>query len=124
MSQTYQLSKSGIERLERFKRDLLAGDFEIAEGSHYLDGGVSYYVVSNSDSSICCFDCSYNQVPSLTLEGVKNTIECKIEKRYMSHDGSPYFCVVGGVAINRIDITTPAQRALEALANKLNGDTK
>ena len=30
MSQTYQLSKSGIERLERFKRDVLAGDFEIS----------------------------------------------------------------------------------------------
>ena len=46
MSQTYQLSKSGIERLERFKRDVLAGDIEI-NPEYYESGEICYYTARN-----------------------------------------------------------------------------
>ena len=39
----------------------------------------------------------------------------------MSFDKSSlYFSIIGGLALLRTDITTPAQRALEALAGKIN----
>lgn len=120
MSNTYQLSKSGIERLERFKRDILAGYFEITEGAHYSDGRVMYYEIYNKEiSGTCCFDCNHNEVVNIALEQIENTLATGIGKRLHS-DGQVFYCaVLDGVALNRTDITTPAQRALEAIGEKL-----
>ena len=118
MSKTYQLSKSGIERLERFKRDVLAGDFEVR------DEGI-YFVLSNADSSNCAFTKDESKIVDITVKDIGATLSDVIEKR-LHGCGSVFYSTKGiyGAALTRIDITTPAQRALEALAIKLNGDTK
>ena len=117
MSQTYQLSKSGIERLERFKRDALSGAVNISEDYHD-DGSILFFTVDNGDSVTCCFVSSKDDIASDIGNQLENTLSGKIEKNKIG-----YF-VDGGFALMKSDITTPAQRALEALLNKQNGDTK
>jgi len=119
MSNTYQLSQSGIERLERFKRDIEMGDFEIREGGYYSDGSVMYYEVENKDSVTCCFDCDYSDVVSYALEQIENSLTAKLQKRNNLGSGSFVCPEFNGIGLNRSDITTPAQRALEALGKKL-----
>ena len=113
MSKTYQLSKSGIERLERFKCDVLAGAVSITEDC-FDDGSVFCFVVGNSDSATCCF---------VQNEGeVVNDFIRKYEKSFCSEIVKSKFgyILIDGLPLTRTDITTPAQRALEALASKLN----
>ena len=115
MSQTYQLSKSGIERLERFKRDVLAGEVNIrSEGF--------YFVVSSDNGTNCAWTKDESRVIELTLQDINSALNSPAEKR-LHDEGSIFYCSTSGSApgIGRDDITTPAQRALEALANKLNG---
>tara|TARA_R110002049_G_C8819105_1_gene534292 strand:+ start:18 stop:377 length:360 start_codon:yes stop_codon:yes gene_type:complete len=119
MSQTYQLSKIGIERLERFKRDVLAGAIEI-NPEYYESGEICYYTARNKETLTCCFTSDRDKVIADLHEQIEVTFNGVIEKRYMSYDSAPYFCVVNGIVIKRVDITTPAQRALEAVASKLN----
>ena len=116
MSQTYQLSKSGIERLERFKLDVLAGAVSIRE-DYLPDGSVWCFTVDNGDYVTCCFVSSKDDIASDIESQLENTLSGKIEKNKIG-----YF-VDGGFALMKSDITTPAQRALGALANKLNGDS-
>lgn len=125
MNNTYQLSQSGIERLERFKRDIEAGDFEMREGAYYSDGSVMYYEIHNKEfSTACCFDCNYNDAVNIALEQIKNTLSSKT-KKMLHDDGQVFYCpVLDGVGLNRSDITTPAQRALEALGKKLQDRSK
>ena len=121
MSQTYQLSKSGIERLERFKCDVLTGDIEI-NPEYYESGEICYYTARNKETVTCCFTSDRDKVIADLHEQINATLSGDIEKQHMSFDKSSlYFSIIGGVALRRIDITTPAQRALEALAIKLNG---
>lgn len=120
MNNTYQLSQSGIERLERFKRDIEAGDFEISEGGYYSDGSVMYYHIENSYSIACCFDCDYSDVVDIALKQIKNTLSSGIGKN-LQYDGKVfYYPELDGVGLNRTDITTPAQRALERMAKRIN----
>lgn len=120
MNNTYQLSQSGIERLERFKRDIEAGDFEIRESGYYSDGSVMYYEVENKDSVTCCFDCDYSDVVEIALEQIENALTSGVERKIMRHDKSVYYCSKSsGIGLMLTDITTPAQRALEALGKKL-----
>ena len=114
MSQTYQLSKSGIERLERFKRDVLAGDFKIRSGGFY-------FVVSSDNGTNCAWTKDESRVIELTLKDIDSALNNPVKKR-LYDKGSIFYCSASGSApsIRRGDITTPAQRALEALADKLN----
>lgn len=72
-NQTYQLSAQGIERLEKFKRDVLAGDFEV-KTEPYSDGGVAYYVVSAGGSCTCCFGVDESEIANDTLNQIEKTL--------------------------------------------------
>ena len=113
MSQTYQLSKSGIERLGRFKRDVLAGSVNIREDYH-ADGSLWCFTVDNGDCVTCCFVSNKDDIASDIRNQLINTINGDIKKNKYG------YYVDGGFALMKSDITTPAQRALEALADKLN----
>ena len=115
MSQTYQLSKSGIERLERFKRDVIAGDFEITKDC-FDDGSVLCFIVGNSDSATCCFVQNESEVINDFIRNYEKSFCSEIVKSKFG------YILIDGLPLTRNDITTPAQRALEELANKLNGD--
>ena len=122
MNNTYQLSQSGIERLERFKCDIEAGDFEVSET--ILDGEQFDWILSapNGIATVYCFDDS--DPVKAAVRKINNTLSNGIKKSYMSHDRSWYFyCSTSdrgdAVALHRNDITTPAQRALETLGKKL-----
>ena len=121
-NQTYQLSAQGIGRLEKFKRDVLAGDFVVRE-ERALPSDIEplYFVVSNIDSTNCAFTRNQNEIINYTLRDIDESLNATVEKRL--HDcGNIFYCSSGyyGVALNRTDITTPAQRALESLAKRLN----
>ena len=79
MSQTYQLSKSGIERLERFKRDVLSGEVNIRE-DFLPDGSLWCLTVDNGDSATCCFVSSKDDIASDIKRQFENTVNGKIEK--------------------------------------------
>lgn len=121
-NQTYQLSQSGIERLERFKRDIEAGDFEVSET--ILDGEQFDWVL-NAPNGVVTVYCRYDTEPAkAAVRKINNTLSNGIKKSYMSHDRSwLFYCSktdkADAVGLNRNDITTPAQRALEALGKKL-----
>lgn len=121
MNNTYQLSQSGIERLERFKRDIEAGDFKVREErAPQSDIEPMYFVVSNIDSTNCAFTRNKDEIINYTLRDINWSLSQPVEKRL--HDcGSVFYCSSGyyGIGLNRRDITTPAQRALEALGKKL-----
>jgi hypothetical protein len=119
VSSAYQLSKTCIERLEIFKRDIKAGNCDIKDGGYYSDGAVMYYSIENKDSATCCFDCDRKDVTEVALWQIKNTIFGGIEKRINSDDRVFYCSDSDGVGLDRTDITTPAQRALELLGNRL-----
>ena len=116
MSQTYQLSKSGIERLERFKRDVLAGAVSIRNEDYY-------FVVSSDNGTNCAWTKDEGAVIELTLQDIDSALNNPVEKR-LHDEGSIFYCSTSSSApgIGRDDITTPAQRALEALADNLKGD--
>ena len=117
MSQTYQLSKIGIERLERFKRDVLAGAVSITEDL-FDDGSVFCFIVENSDSATCCFVQNKSEVVNDFIRKYEKSFCSEIVK---SKSG---YILIDGLPLTRNDITTPEQRALEDIENKLNGDTK
>tara|TARA_R110002124_G_C8974544_1_gene515772 strand:+ start:27359 stop:27733 length:375 start_codon:yes stop_codon:yes gene_type:complete len=121
MKKTYQLSKSGLERMDLFRRDILSGNVTVSP-EYYEDGEICYFKASNKDTATCSFTTKEDEVISDLLKQIESTLEGDIEKRYMSHDRSySFFTVVdGGIALKREDITTPAQRALENIATKLN----
>ena len=100
MSQTYQLSKSGIERLERFKRDVLAGDFEVRE-DNYPDGSLCCFTVENEDSVTCCFVRDKSDIADDLEMQFENTIRGEVEKNEYG------YIVSGGIPLSRIDITIP-----------------
>ena len=97
MSQTYQLSKSGIERLERFKRDVLAGDFEVREDC-LNDGVFLCFIIENTDSVACCFMPNKNDIADDIERQFENTIKGKIEKNKIG-----YF-VTGGFSLLKSDV--------------------
>lgn len=97
MSQTYQLSKSGIERLERFKRDVLAGDFEVRE-EHLDDGTFLCFIIENAESVACCFMPNKNDIADDIERQLDRTIKGKIEKNKIG-----YF-VAGGFALMKSDV--------------------
>lgn len=113
-NQTYQLSAQGIERLEKFKRDVLAGDFEVK------DKGL-YFVVTAGRSTNCVFTRDESKVVELTLRDIDDALSNQVERKL--HDcGLVFYCSLAKSApgFSRADITTPAQRALESLAKRLN----
>jgi len=97
MSQTYQLSKSGIERLERFKRDVLAGAVNIIEDYH-PDGSLWCFTVENSYSVTCCFVPSKDDIASDIEKQLENTLSGKIKKNKLC-----YF-VTDGFALMKSDV--------------------
>lgn len=121
-NQTYQLSAQGIERLEKFKRDVLAGDFDVRE-ERASPSGIRplYFVVSNIDSTNCAFTRNHDEIINYTLRDINESLNAPVEKR-LNDLGNVFYCSSGyyGVALKRNDITTPAQRALELFAKKLN----
>ena len=124
MKQTYQLSQSGIERLERFKRDVEAGNCKIGVGHIRNDGSVMYYHVIAGTSVICVFNSNESEVEKIAVENINNTINGDIEMRHHSF-GNRFYCCKNpdSTGLIRSDITTPAQRALELLGNKLKERT-
>ena len=113
MKNTYQLSQSGIERLERFKRDIEAGDCDITVAAYYDSGAVMYYDISSDNGFTCCFDVDKCYVVDDAIEQIEATISGALMKK------KSCFITHGGIPLERNDITTPAQRALEALGKKL-----
>lgn len=126
MKNTYQLSQSGIERLERFKRDIEAGDFKVREErASQSDIEPLYFVVSSENGTNCAWTKYASKVIELTLQDIDAALSNPVERRL--HDcGSVFYCSTSGSApgLNRSDITTPAQRALEALGKKLQDRSK
>lgn len=125
MNNTYQLSQSGIERLERFKRDIEAGDFYVRpERVSQSDIEPMYFVVSSKNGSNCAFTSDESKVVELTLKDIDASISGEV-KREVRCWGA-YYRTKGlyGVALNRSDITTPAQRSLDALGKKLQDRSK
>ena len=120
MNNTYQLSQSGIERLERFKRDIEAGDAEIGVGHRRKDGSVMFYHIISEGSVICVFTGDESDAVKTAIENINNTINGHIEMRHHSF-GERFYCCKNSesTGLMRSDITTPAQRALEALGKKL-----
>lgn len=97
MSKTYQLSKSGIERLERFKRDVLAGDFEVR--GDYLDDGTFFcFIIENTESVACCFMPNKNDIAGDIERQFDRTIKGKIEKNKIG------YYVAGGFALLKSDV--------------------
>lgn len=121
MKNIYKLSQSGIERLKRFKRDIEAGDFKAREErASQSDIDPMYFVVSSENGTNCAWTKDASKVVELTLQDIDTALSNPVEKRL--HDcGSVFYCSTSGSApgLNRSDITTPAQRALEALGKKL-----
>ena len=97
MSQTYQLSKSGIERLERFKRDVLAGDFEVREES-WVDGGFMCFIIENAESAACCFMPNKNDIAGDIERQFERTIKGEIKKNKIG------YYVTGGFALLKSDV--------------------
>lgn len=127
MKNTYQLSAQGIERLEKFKRDVLAGNFKVRET--ILDGEQFDWILNapNGIATVYCFDDS--DPVKAAVRKINNTLSNGIKKSYMSHDRTwQFYCSktdkADSVALHRNDITTPAQRALEALGKKLQDRSK
>lgn len=118
-NQTYQLSAQGIERLEKFKRDVLAGDFEF-NNTFLDDEQFDWTLIStNGIATVYCFESA--KPVETALVKIDNTLTGGIQKRIMSHDNSIFYCSKeNGIGLMRTDITTPAQRVLEALGKKLN----
>jgi len=97
MSQTYQLSKSGIERLERFKRDVLAGEVSIKE-DQFNDGSFFCFIVGNSESVACCFNPDKGKVIVDIERQFENTVNGKIEKNKFG------YYVTCGFALMKSDV--------------------
>ena len=97
MSQKYQLSKSGSERLERFKRDVLAGAVNIREDYHTY-GSPWCFTVENSDSVACCFVSSKDDIVSDIEKQLENTLSGKIEKNKIG------YYIDGGLALMKSDV--------------------
>lgn len=113
-NQTYQLSAQGIERLKKFKRDVLAGDFTVE------DKGL-YFVVTTDYSANCVFTRDKSKVVELTLRDIDSALSNPVQKK-LHNCGSTFYCSLAksSAGLLRTDITTPAQRALESLAKRLN----
>jgi hypothetical protein len=97
---TYQLSKSGIERLERFKRDVENGDCSIR-----VD--LTHFTIKSANGIDCCFASDESKVRSETIKNIEHTLGADIKKEKHS-DGMEYFCAVGGkgVALLASDVET------------------
>lgn len=93
---TYKLSKSGIERLERFKRDIESGEVRIFPEYHF--GVVAYYVVENDESITCCFLDEHREVKGDALKQIEKTLSGKIKEN--EHG----LIVSGGLALNESDV--------------------
>lgn len=122
MNNTYQLSQSGIERLERFKRDIESGNYKIEPT--FIDGEQFDWVLhsENGLSTVYCFEDA--DPIKATIRKINNTLSNGVRKSYMSHDRSFFFyCSTADnadhIPLQREDIITPAQRALEAIGKKL-----
>lgn len=94
---TYQLSQSGIERLNKFKRDIENGDCRILQ--EFFKDELVYFHVSSKNGMACVFDLNENKVKENAIDIIEKTLTGKIEQRKMAHDGSKYFCVDGGCGL-------------------------
>lgn len=88
---TYKLSKSGVERLERFKRDIVSGNVRV-----FFEA--CYYAVENSESITCCFTDDEESAKLDALKQIEKTINGNIVENYLG------FLVPGGLALNESDV--------------------
>lgn len=102
MSKKYQLSQSGIERLEQFKRDIENGDCQILPEK--CEGKTVYFKVYSENGVTCVFDLNESKVKENAIGMIDNTLTGKVEQRIMTHDGSKYFCVDDGCALLDSDV--------------------
>lgn len=101
-NQTYQLSKSGTDRLEQFKRDIENGDCHILQ--EMSKGELVYFMVTSKNGLTCVFDLNESKVKRNAIEMIDKTLTGKVEQRKMTHDGSKYFCVDGGCSLIDSDV--------------------
>ena len=102
------LSKSGIERLGRFKRDVLAGSVNIREDYH-ADGSLWCFTVDNGDYVTCCFVSSKDDIASDIRNQLINTINGDIKKNKYG------YYVDGGFALMKSDVESVNQIKLRCL---------
>lgn len=120
--ETYRLSRSGIERLKAFKADVENGDICI-EPIYVDQDDVEplYFVVRSLNGTACAFSAKDNdEAVKAASRSVDMTLTAGIERNLHSC-GRVFYCSKpdSGLALRREDITTPAQRALEALGARL-----
>lgn len=101
-NKTYKLSKSGIERLEQFKRDVENGDCVVKPEA--CRGQLVYFHVYSGNGSTCIFDLDENKVKQNAIKAIDKTLTGEVEQRKMTHDGSKYFCVAGGCPLFNSDV--------------------
>ena len=88
---TYKLSKSGIERLERFKRDIESGKARVFFES-------CYYAVENFESITCCFTDDEESAKADALKQIQTSLTGEIEKNEFG------FVVSGGCGLGKSDV--------------------
>lgn len=98
----YKLNKNGIERLQRFKRDIENGDCEVLPEMY--KGELAYFKVYSKNGLTCVFDLNESKVKENAIKAINNTLTGKVEWRIMTHDGSKYFCVDDGCSLLDSDV--------------------
>lgn len=87
----YKLSKSGIERLERFKRDIESGNVIVR--ARFRHDEFLYNVVENSEMVTCCASEDQELAKKEAVAQIEKTLNGKIET-----DKDGYF-VKGGLCL-------------------------
>lgn len=100
-NKTYKLSKSGVERLEQFKRDIENGDCVVEQIKLY--GKLVCYEVKSSLSVTCVFERDELKVKQNAIKKINKTLNGKI--KIGKHDyGDEFYVVSGGCGLRYSDV--------------------
>lgn len=96
MKNTYQLSQSGIERLERFKLNIESDKCQVIPEFH--NGQILYYSVHDAYSVTCCFVKTEEEAKLDALKQMQTSLTGEIEKNEFG------FVVCGGCGLGKSDV--------------------
>ena len=104
MSNKYKLSQSGIDRLNRFKRDIENGDFKIVYQRHF--GKLLYFTVSSGNelSTACVFDLDESKIAENAIAEIEKALNGKVRHKFDSNIGCDCFYSPGHVGITKSDV--------------------
>ena len=114
-NQTLQLSPKGIASLKDFAEELMSDAVTV-----YLESNM-YYVVRGSIHTTCVFDTklTHQEILNYALADINEALKGNLLK---THYGLPLFGndKHSKAIVKREHFTTPAQRALERMAKRIN----